>query len=341
VDVTELLFQFASIALILFGCRSIAGKLFKEKRAQWAGVALVSAMFTLPVAGTALFLVDQHLHPRAVATGIILLAVSRILEGKKWQAAPLLILAFLMHPIMAVMGISFCAFLSITTMERVHVWLRSWRAVEEGSIAAAVFVPLGWLFEPPTPLWQRSLTTRTYFFLYHWAWYEWLGALAPLVLFWLLWRIARKRGETLIIRFALAVFLYGVFQMAVAMIMLGSPALIRLTPLQPMRFLHLLYFFLMLVAGCLIGRYLLKASVWRWAAFLVVINAGMLFAQRMQFAGSEHLELPRESSARTRPPTPILRSIPTTWRYPERTITASVHWPSAASWPITSKTRQW
>jgi hypothetical protein len=53
----------------------------------------------------------------------------------------------------------------------------------------------------------------------------------------------------------------------------------------------------MLVAGCLIGRYLLKASVWRWAAFLVVINAGMLFAQRMQFAGSEHLELPRESSA--------------------------------------------
>ena len=47
---------------------------------------------------------------------------------------------------------------------------------------------------------------RNYLFLYHWAWYEWLGALAPLVLFWLLWRFARKRGETLLARFALAVF---------------------------------------------------------------------------------------------------------------------------------------
>ena len=59
-----LLWQFAAIALIVFGCWSIARRLFPEERAQWAGVALVTAMFTLPVAGTALYLVDQHLHPR-------------------------------------------------------------------------------------------------------------------------------------------------------------------------------------------------------------------------------------------------------------------------------------
>jgi hypothetical protein len=138
---------------------------------------------------------------------------------------------------------------------------------------------------------------RKYLFLYRWEWYEWLGALAPLVLFWLLWRIARKRGETLLARFALAVFLYGVFHQAVAMILQGFPALIRLIPLQPMRFLHLIYFFLMLVGGCLLGKYLLKASVWRWAVFLLVINAGMFASQRMQFSGSEHLELPGRSTA--------------------------------------------
>jgi hypothetical protein len=98
-------------------------------------------------------------------------------------------------------------------------------------------------------------------------------------------------------RFALAVLLFGVFQMAVAMVMLGLPSMIRLVPLQPMRFLHLIYFFLMLIGGCLVGKYLLKASVWRWTLFLVAINAGMFAAQQPLFANTEHLELPGRSSA--------------------------------------------
>jgi hypothetical protein len=300
VAATEFLFQFASIALIVFGCWTIARRLFAESRAQWAGVALVTAMFTLPVAGTALYLVDQHLHPRNVVTAIILLAVSRILAGKRWQAVPLLLLAFVLHPIMAAMGISFCLFLTLALLEPVHAWLRSCRCVGRGAAGgslAAAFVPLGWIFEPPTPAWREALMMRTYFFLNQWTWYEWLGALAPLVLFWLLWRIAHKRGNTLLARFALAVFLYGVFQLAVAMVLLGIPALIRLAPLQPMRFLQLVYVFMTLVAGCLVGKYLLKASVWRWAVFLVVINAGMFASQRMLFSASEHLELPGRSSA--------------------------------------------
>jgi len=296
VDATEFLMQFASVVLIVFGCWSIARKLFPEARAQWAGVAMVSAMFTLPVAGTALFLVDQHLHPRTLATGLILLAVSRILADKPWQALPLLLLAFVFHPIMGAMGISFCFFLAMVLLEPVHAWLQRWRGARHGSLAAA-FVPLGWIFEPPTPAWRQALNTRTYLYLFRWAWYEWLGALAPLFLFWLLWRIARKRGEALLARFALAVFLYGVFQLAVAMIMLGFPALIRLTPLQPMRFLQLIYVFMALLGGCLLGKYLLKACVWRWAVFLVAINAGMFVSQRLQFPGSEHLELPGRSSA--------------------------------------------
>jgi len=296
VAATELLWQFASIALIVFGCWMIAHRLFTEARAQWAGVALVSAMFTLPAAGTALFLVDQHLHPRTIATGLILLAVSRILEGKSWQALPLLLLAFLLHPLMTAFGASFCFFLMMVMLEPLPLWLRRWR-MSGGGFGAAALIPLGWVFEPPTPAWRQALNTRNYFFLSRWAWYEWLGAWAPLFLFWLLWRMALKRGETLLARFALAVFLYGVFQMAVAFVVLGFPALVRLAPLQPMRFLHLIYVFMFLVGGCLLGRYLLKASPWRWAAFLLVINAGMFAAQRWQFSGSEHLELPGCSTA--------------------------------------------
>ncbi len=282
----ELLWQLACLFLILWAVKRIANRLFHEETARWGGVALVSAMLTLPVAGTALYLMDQHLHPRSLATAMILLAISRIMDEKPWQAVPLLVVAFLMHPLMAAMGISFCFFLILISMESVRNYVRASR----GSVIAAA--PLGWLFEPADPTWRKALDTRTYYYLFKWQWYEWLGAIAPLLLFWLLWRFAHKRSEAQLARFALTVFLYGVFHQALAMAMLCSPALVRLTPLQPMRYLHLLYFLMMLMAGCLLGRFLLQRSAWRWAAFLMLVNGGMLFAQRAEFAASQHMEMP-------------------------------------------------
>jgi len=282
----ELFFQLLSLFSILAATYAIAEKLFVDEHARWAGVAAVAAMFTLPVAGTALYLVDQHLHPRNVATALILFAVARILASKPLQAVPLLLLAVLMHPIMAALGISFCVVLALTAMEPVHAWLQSWR----GSLAAAV--PLGWIFERPSPTWRVALETRRYYFPFRWTWYEWLGAIGPLVLFWLLYRWARGLGNTVLARFALSVVIYGVFQQSVALMMLTPPSLVRLTPFQPMRFLHLIYVFLVLVAGCLAGKYLLKASVWRWAVYLGVMCGGMFAPQRALFASSPHLELP-------------------------------------------------
>jgi len=192
---------------------------------------------------------------------------------------------------MAAMGISFSFFLTLSLLEPVHAWLRSRREPKVEPVAAAL-VPLGWVFAPANPLWRKALDTRTYYYLYKWTWYEWLGALAPLALFWLLSRWARRRGETRLARFATAVWVYGVFQQAIAMVMLAPSSLIRLTPLQPMRYLHLVYFFLMLMIGCLLGKYVLKAKVWRWAIFLLAINGAMFTWQRALYSGSEHLELP-------------------------------------------------
>src|SRR5271157_1999378 len=61
VGVTILLWQFASVVLILWGCLRIARRVFVETHAQWAAVAFVAALLTLPVAGTALYLDDQYL----------------------------------------------------------------------------------------------------------------------------------------------------------------------------------------------------------------------------------------------------------------------------------------
>jgi hypothetical protein len=288
----EMLCQFAVILLTLYSCWKIVCLLFAERRAQWAGVAMVAAMFTLPVAGTALFLMDQHLHARNVATALVLFAVSRILAGRRWEAVPLFVLALAIHPIMASLGFSFCFLLGLAFSDPAILWLRARR---KAALAGAV--PLGWIFEPANPLWKKALDTRTFCYLYKWAWYEWLGALAPLLLFWLLWRLARRRGETVLARFALAVFVYGMLYQALAMTMLASPSLVRLTPLQPMRYLQIVYFFLALIGGAYIGKYLLKASVWRWATFLLVFNGTMLAAQCAEFDSSRHIEWPGSAPA--------------------------------------------
>lgn len=286
VEAAVMLFQFASILLIIAACWGITRTLFDDQRVQWAGVALTAAMLTLPVSGTAIYLADQHLHPRNMATALVLLAVSRILRDRLWQAVPLLLVSFVLHPIMALLGISFCFFLTMALLDPVHAWLRSLR----DSLASAV--PLGWIFESPTPSWRHALETRSYLFLYRWTWYEWLGALGPLILFWALWRVSMRQRKTKLARFAVAVFAFGVVHQAVSMIVLGTPALVRITPMQPMRFLQLVYFFMVLIGGCIAGKFLLKGSALRWAAFLIVTNVGMFAAQRDLYRGSAHFEVP-------------------------------------------------
>ena len=294
----ELLWQWISIVLMVWSGWSIVSKLFEEAVARWAGLAMLAAMFTLPVAGTALYIADQYLHPRNLATALILFAISRIVSGKVWHAVPLVALAFALHPLMGAFGISFCCVLTFTFDEPLRHQLRAWwgRAVPDAATPAAIFIPFGWLFKPPSPTWLEAMQTRHWFRLYHWTWYEWLGAIVPLLFFWFVARVARRRGETSLARFATALFIYGTFQQAVAMVLLGPKALIVFSTLEPMRYLQLAYVFLALIGGAYLGREVLKAHAWRWAVFLLIANGAMFAAQRQLFAGTPHIELPGAAS---------------------------------------------
>ncbi len=290
----ELFWQFLALFAMLWAALGIARKLFAERRAQWAGVALLAAMLTLPVAGTALNVADQHLHPRNLATALIMLAVERVLARKRWVAAGFVLLAFALHPIMGALGASFCLWLTLAMTERAASWLRRAAGANHPPDRTTMMAggPLWWVFEPPSPTWRRALLSRRYYFLEQWTWYEWLGALGPLLLWWWLWRREWQRGDSLLGRFAAGAFAYGVFQQVAALVMLGSAGWIRLTPLQPMRYLQLVYVFLLLVGGCLLGKYVLRRNILRWAVFLIIANAGMLAWQRAMFADSQHLEWP-------------------------------------------------
>lgn len=297
---SELLWQAISILLTMWACWSIVCRLFSDVPAQWGGVAMVAAMLTLPVAGTALYIADQYLHPRNLASALILLAVARILAARRWQAAPLLAVAILLHPLMGAFAVSFCCILVFADPlhDKFTVWRNRNLASRTGmAYRAFIFVPFGWLFAPPSQAWINAMETRHWFRLYNWTWYEWLGTIGPLVIFWIVVRAARRRGQINLARFAAAVLVYGVLQQAFAMVVLAPRRWIVFSTLEPMRYLHLVYVFMALIGGAYLGRFVLKASAWRWALFLIVAYGAMFGVQRHLFAASPHLELPGRASA--------------------------------------------
>jgi hypothetical protein len=245
-------------------------------------------VLTLPVSGTGLSLTDQYLHPRALATALILAAIVAVLDGQLVLMGLLLLAAFSVHAIMAAFGASYCLFL---------LWRRPARMGNEQRGLATLLLPLGWVFEPASDAWRQAAATRSFYFVLRWHWYEWLGVVAPLALLW--WfralaqpRLEKPRQEKILAWMSERLVYFGVFQLAVALVMLLPSRLERLRPLEPMRFLHLVYLLFVLMSGGLLGQYVLKRKVLRWLLLFVPLSAGMFYAQRQMYPATPHLELP-------------------------------------------------
>jgi len=285
-----LLWQLAAVFLLLHGCWRISRRCFSEAGAQWAAVALIATLLTLPVSGTAINLADQYLHPRTLATAAILAAIADILDRRVWRAGILLAVAFSIHAIMASFGISLCAFL---------FWsLRGASQRRQSAVpVAALLFPLGWIFEPASDAWRQAASTRGFYYIGRWQWYEWLGVFAPLALLFAFRRFLQSRQQdsrsgSALLPLVSSLLYYGVFQTVVGLVVMLPPGLERLRPFEPMRYLHLLYLLFFLMVGGLLGRYVLQRHVYRWLLLFVPLGAGMFYAQRQMFPATEHLELP-------------------------------------------------
>ena len=286
-----LVWQFAAIFFVLHGCWRISRRCFSRPEAQGAAVTMIAVLLTLPVSGTAISLVDQHLHPRTLATAAILAAVVAVLDRRLGRAGVLLAIAFSIHPIMASFGISLCAFLlwnQRASWRHRQLWL---------PIAAALLMPMGWIFEPASDAWRQAAATCGFYFLAHWTWYEWLGVFAPPILLFAFWRFLSHRRDadcnhTALPLLVLSLLDYGLFQTVVGLVIMLPPQLERLRPFEPMRYLHLLYVIFFLIAGGLLGRYVLGRHIYRWALLFVPLSAGMFYAQRQMYPATAHLEFP-------------------------------------------------
>jgi len=283
--------QFAAIFFILHGCWRISRRIFPRPDASWAATVLIGALLTIPLPGIAITIADQYLHPRNIATAAILAAIVAVIDQKPRLAGLLLFFSVAVHAIMAAFGISFCAFL--------WWYLRGSKMQDESrSVLALLLFPLGWIFEPASEAWRQAASTRGFYFLGRWHWYEWLGVFAPILILFALRRLhTRTRENAILNALVSAAFAFAVFQTCIGLAIMLPPSLERLRPFEPMRYLQLLYILFFLIVGGLIGRFVLQRHAYRWALLFVPLAAGMFYAQRQQFPASVHLELPWRTSS--------------------------------------------
>lgn len=272
--------QLASIFLLLLACWQLSGRCFQDKAARWVGVSLIAVLLTLPVAGTALYILDQYVNPRNLAAFAMIFAIVRILDRKFVQAGLLLVLAALIHPFMAAFTIFFCALLVLAQNFESHpAWL------------GALF-PFGLTLAAPTAAYHQVALRHPEHYLIRWQWYELLGAIAPILILWWMARLARSRQLRNFELLCRTLIAYLIVFLPIALVLSIPARLEALARLQPMRSLYLLYILMFLFAGCLLGEYVLKHRVWRWLALFVPLCAGMFMAQRSLFPCSAHIEWP-------------------------------------------------
>jgi len=288
-----LLFHLLAIFLLLLGAWRVARRCFPASNAIWAGLSLLTGLFLVPIAGTSQYIVDQYMHPRALATALILLPVADLLPGTHRLRGVRLfawcslcfVVAFVLQLQMAVFGLGFLIFLRIP-WER---WIRSMGPV----VAVVIPVPIiGHLFQRGSPAWLEAARTRSQHYLVRWEWYEWLGIIFPMILFWWWAKIAEKQQETVLAWFSRRLALYGTLVLVLSGALILPPALERLTPFQPMRMFTFIYLYLLLIGGGLLGQFVLQKAVWCWVVLFLPLAAGMYLADRGLFPASPHIEWP-------------------------------------------------
>jgi hypothetical protein len=272
------LWHVAGIFLLLLGCLRVARRVFASPEAQWAGVGLVAALLTMPVAGTLVLIADQYMHPRVYATAISLFAMSAVLDGSLLALA-WIALGAAIHPQVIVLATGHLLFQAWRAPRGTWPGAMAPRASQAGMLAAL-------------PAWDQVMLSRRHHFPLRWTWYEWLGAYGPVLILGAIAVWARRSGERVLEHVSRRLAISCALGTALTVAMNSSPALLRFMPTQPMRHLHFVYVMLALIGGGLLGRYLLKRRPARWALAYAPVCLLMLAVQFQVFRHSRHIEWP-------------------------------------------------
>jgi len=300
----------ASIWATLLAVWLLVGRCCALWQARAGAVALMACWLGLPVAGTALYVMDPYLTARSFATPAMLLALVGALDATAWDqaaqrrrrgwalwAAGLTVCA-LVHPLTGLYATVVSMLLASARVPDRRSWRWRMAAACAAVFAASTFAQH--LAPAEDPAYVRAALTRSYWFLSEWRWYEVAGLVAPLAIlsamgWWVRPAPARGEDEGACARRALArmAVISGLLSCMIAAAFAREDAATHLVArMQPLRIFHVVYIVMVVMLGAWLGERVLKQLAWRWATALVVLGGVMFGAARAEYSRSDHLELP-------------------------------------------------
>lgn len=302
----------------LFAARALLRRCTPDEPAQFAGVLALAAGWTLPVAGTSLYLMDPYVTARSISFPLSLFAIAYSLDA--WSPEPpskrfrhpavlctsSIASAALFHPLMAAYSLLFVLVVRATQSER---RLRQWLLL---TVCLLLTCLTAMLLSPAATAPERlAALSRYYWFLSQWHWFEWLGLGAPLAMLALiarLWRPARSTAalDTLILSTTVVSALCTVCACAFAH---ESSRAYTVARLQPLRIFVDVYAIMLLLLGAGITSACMRAAHQKHGftrtslrAFppvaAIAMAAGLFVAARATYPRSPQVEWTYSSAAK-------------------------------------------
>ncbi|MGI8772049.1 MAG: hypothetical protein ACR2JE_11495 [Acidobacteriaceae bacterium] len=359
VDVAIFAWQVVGIFALMFAAWRMASLCFAGAAARWGAVAMLAATMSVPVAGTAVPIMDPYLDSRSLSTPMILLAIAAYFGGRKKSALAWLAATVLVHPLMAVYGVGLVVLSEAegwiarrrggkstlrcptparkdrapgtpaaqdgapglvadgegTHPSRSGIWFveadarreewgtRPVAAVVTAGLALVVMLAVPLALPKAFPLgaaqgaYREALYNRPFLFVFQWHWFEWVGVFAPLAILYGLGRWP-LRGTLRPFRTIIGALMpFAGASIAYAVVLGSTHQFDYWARLQPMRSFHLIYLFLFLFLGGVLGEFVLKQRVWRWLALFVPLGTGMYLLAHADYPHSAQVEWPTGQAA--------------------------------------------
>ena len=293
----------ASVWTTLFAAWLLAARCWTSRTARTGAIVLLACWLTLPVAGTALLLMDPYVTARSLSTPAMILALLGALDltepGSDTQTrrrgfllcVVSTMLAAAIHPLMAAYWLAATLMLLSVRAHRRSNRIGAITALAATALALATCLQL--LAHPETGDVARIALTRTYWFPALWHWYEWVGLAAPLAILTLFARPPSRSPNSAQQSLAQMAVATGTTAAIVALLFAHAGSSTHLVArLQPLRAFQIVYLVMILMLGAKLGESLLRRRIWRWAATMLLLGGTMFTTARAAYPHSSHLELP-------------------------------------------------
>lgn len=298
-----LLSYVGTCALMIWSVHQLATRMLVDVAAQWTATCLLTALWTLPIAGTSLYLMDPYMTARSFAVPLVVLALGQLLEVgahspgdlKGWikVAAPLAV-ACSFHVLMGGYGAAFCTFVWIAQRRRL-TW--GWIPLTAALLIAAKLVQVHTRMTAPAA--TAAVLSRSYWFLSRWRWYELVGLAAPVLSFAMIARCRPTLYTAAGRQCCQAAVQAGCVAFVIALLFAREAGehfgVARLQPLRIFVYLYIAFLPVMAATAVHLARYIstqVRVSLHGLMGLLLTTVASAMFlVQRSIYPCSPHLEV--------------------------------------------------